>query len=661
MIKKNLFIFCFFCSAFAGYSQNISKINAVPGFKGVRGKVYDRQTGLPLPSRIEVYNGSGKLQETYFLHLPGIFTEEDGSFQIPLSPGKYTVKISHAIDHISQEHVLEVTRSTGAEADIYLEPWVSIRDRGWINGEAHAHLYTDKKPDTEMLAEVRKICRAQGIDFIFSVQGWAGADDNTWKKTYSTISDRNFTMYYGAEFPKYRTGHTFWIGLQSTKGFFWNAMDTVYENLYYQSPTRARWNFATVNFPNFPDVELVPRLAKAQNAAAIIAHPTRWWMEQRGAISKYTTNSAVNMAFNLLSGNLWDGMVIMGDDKDHYSYQNFWFNILNLGYRMTALSELDGGNTREHKYPYGLMRTYFQIDTTNTDTSEALVDAVRKGRTFVTSGPVILTNIDQKFGIGDVIPSTASQHLLRIEAYASGDAGDFLSYVIIYRNGKIWKYWDLRAKAPRTFTEEVPVSEMQQAWYVIKAYGKNSWQDPADLDVMSWFQKPLKEGVEDHDVCITSPFYFLPEGMDKPAPMMSDVSLTVLSPANKKPVKRGTVEIYHLGKKIRSLDLTNGKAHFSMPVNAMVKIIAEGYPDIHRSLYLDFQPHLKLMETLSNGDWREEPEFKGKVYPGYIPWNAFRFKETRKLLQQVQWQITIEPNERDKQWQNFDRLFLKEN
>jgi hypothetical protein len=657
MIQKRIFIFCFLFSAFAGYSQNISEIHPLPGFKGIRGKIYDAKTGRALPSRIEVYNESKELQETYYRHLPGIFTEEDGSFHVPLSPGKYTVKVSHSTDYISHEHAFEVTRTTGAAANIYLAPWVPLRAMGWINGEAHAHLYTDKKPDTEMLAEVRKICLAQGIDFICSVQGWAGVDDNTWKKNYAAISDRDFAMYYGAEMPKYRTGHTFWIGLQSTKDFFWNAMDTVYENLYYQSSTAAHWNFSTVDLPNFPDVELVPRLAMTQNAAAIIAHPTRWWMEQRGAISKYTTNSAVNMAFNLLSGNLWDGIVVMGDDKDHYSYQNFWFNILNLGYRMPAISELDGGNTREHKFPYGLMRTFFQIDTTNSNTAQALVDAVHHGKTFVTSGPVVLTNIDEKFTIGDVIASDARTHVLHVKAYASGDALDFLSYVIIFRNGKIWKCWDLREKAPRTFTEDIPITETQQAWYIIKAYGKNSWKDPGNLDVMSWLEKPVKEPAEDRDVCITSPYYFLPEGMAAPAPMMSDVSLTVRSPSNKKPVKNGTLDIFHLGKKIRSQNLINGKAHFSMPVNAVVKITVQGYADIHRSLYLDFKPHLKLLETLSNGDWREKPEFKGKVYPGYIPWKAFQVEETRKLLRHVDWEITIEPNARDRQWEKFEQIF----
>ena len=97
-----------------------------------------------------------------------------------------------------------------------------------------------------------------------------------------------------------------------------------------------------------------------------------------------------------------------------------------------------------------------------------------------------------------------------------------------------------------------------------------------------------------------------------------------------------------------------------MPVNAIVKIMAEGQPVIRRGLYLDFEPHRKLLENLSNGDWCEKPEFKGKVFPGYIPWKAFQLDETRQILRHVKWEVTIQPNDQDKQWENFEHVFLQE-
>jgi hypothetical protein len=57
-----------------------------------------------------------------------------------------------------------------AEVTVRLEPWLRLRERGWVNGDAHAHLYTDTDRDQAMLATVRRICRAQGVDFLCAAQ-----------------------------------------------------------------------------------------------------------------------------------------------------------------------------------------------------------------------------------------------------------------------------------------------------------------------------------------------------------------------------------------------------------------------------------------------------------------------------------------------------------
>ncbi len=108
--------------------------------------------------------------------------------------------------------------------------------------------------------------------------------------------------------------------------------------------------------------------------------------------------------------------------------------------------------------------------------------ALREGRTFVTSGPIVLATIDGRHPVGSVLPSDGAPHTLRIEAYAPGDRDDALSYVLQFRNGRIHRLWDLRGRALRRFEEDVPLRESERAWYVVKAYGKEA-PDPAHLDV----------------------------------------------------------------------------------------------------------------------------------------------------------------------------------
>jgi hypothetical protein len=173
-------------------------IESAAGLAGVRGRVFDAVSGRPLPARIEIRDAGGEPVASYYEHLPGAFTEEDGSFEVPLSPGRY----------VSERAEFEVEAGRGVALRASLSPWVDLRGRGFVNGDGHAHLYTDKRPDNAMAARVRQICVAQGVDFIAACQEWSGYDEGNWRTGFAKFSDELFLLHYGGEMPKYRTGHT---------------------------------------------------------------------------------------------------------------------------------------------------------------------------------------------------------------------------------------------------------------------------------------------------------------------------------------------------------------------------------------------------------------------------------------------------------------------
>jgi hypothetical protein len=607
---------------------------------------------------VVVRDSAGNVLKSHYQYLPGFFTGEDGRFSIQIKPGRFTIETFHGIDYLSRLDTLNVPPDSCVEAEVPLRPWVPLRKLGWVNGDGHAHLYTEKKKDDAMLAEVRRICLSQGVDFVCANQGWAGYTDSTWREGYGRFSDGRFLLSYGAEMPKYRTGHTWWLGLRSTCGYFENAMDTTYENQYYQSPVKTEWTFDDLPFPNVPDVELVARFRKAQDAVAVIPHPCSWWMQERGSISKYTSNVAVSLAFGLLAGNVWDGLTVMGYDADHYFYQNLWFHVLDLGYHVPAFAELDGGYGPENRFPYGRYRTYF--DTDGKPDMESVKQAVRGGRTFVTSGPILFADVDHQFRIGDTVPSTGERRALNIDAYASGDREDFLSYVVVFRNGRPCRIWDLRQGKPRHFRTELILEEKNTAWYALKAYGRRAWEDPSNLDVTGVCEKiqngSFKGGGGERDVCITSPIYFRPPGAKAAVPFRSAVRLTVVSPSDRRPLRNVSVRLFVAGDEIRRIALPEGRAEFDMPVQAVLLIEAEGYPSIRRSLFLDYPPHRKLIENLSSGRWLARQGWKDILQPGQVPWEAFGFDETLSFLRRVHWTIPLETDERDAAWAGLDGL-----
>jgi hypothetical protein len=659
----NLCLFLILISISCNRSEKISStLTTVSSTSspGITGNVADAQNGEILSARIVISDSTGEVLQSYYNHLNGFFTNDDGTFEYEVAPGKYTVSVYHGIDYLSEDIEIEIEPDQGVELNIFLKKWVPLKDKGWASGGGHCHLYTNIEQDDEMIAKVRNICLAQGIDFVCAAQGWAGYDDSTWQKGYAKFSDDRFMMHYGSEMPKYRTGHTWWIGQTSTLGYYWNTMDENYEEKYYQSESGTAWSFDDISFPYIPDIEVVQGFKRKDNTVAIMAHPTSWWMQERGDIKKYTTNVCSYLSFGLLAGKIWDGLVVMGYNHDHYQYQNLWFNILDQGYRMPAISELDGGLGKNDRFYYGSMRTYYKLNGEFSMSNVA--DAVRRGETFVTSGPIIEVDIDEKYKIGDIITIDESEHTMNIEAFASGDKDDYLSYVVVYRNSKIYKLWDLRKDKLRTFSESLEINEDQQAWYLVKAYGRKAWEDPENLDITVVCDKSLDQKTPPfqgdlHDVCITSPFYFWPEGIEDPTALESEVDLQLLT-VDGAIVENAKIDLLVNGSVVKSIELKNGSASFSMPIHGLLRISTSDKKKIYRGLYLDYKPHLDLLEKLASGRWLNDYKNAGINYAsGEVPWEAFNYKETKKILSKVNWEIVFTPNSRDPLWEEFEQKF----
>jgi hypothetical protein len=630
-------------------------------FTGITGQIWDNETEKQLPAHLKITNNRGKVFYSRYKHHPGCYTNSDGSFKYQLPPGEYQITISRGITHIPKSLKISIENKKNSKINIKLQHWLKIKDLGWVNGNGHCHLYSTENENKKVIEDVRKICSAEGVDFINAAQGWAGYNDSNWKSAYNTVSDEQFDLHFGGEFPKYRSGHTWWLNINSSHNLFKATMDWEYENEYFQNKNTNEWSFKSNPFCRIPDVHFVPEFKKLfPNAAAIIPHPTSWWMADAKNNDKFTSNIASYLAFDLITGNkAWDGFAVMGYNNDHYFYQNTWFNILNRGYKMPAIAELDGGFEEHGAFYYGSMRTYFKIN--EKFTLDKVVNSLKKGHTLATSGPIIIANIDDKYQIGDTIKACNINRNLNIKAYSRPEKDEYLSYLLIFRNGEIYKLWDLRDEQPREFKTSLDIQENDDAWFCIKAYGKNAWKNPENLDVMKFCK--LREHKEEsdysgkkHDVCITSAFYFRKDlKQQEPKPLISHINLTLIDPKTGNKIKKASIEINHKGVAIKNINITDGAIEFDMPSNAILKIKTEHNSIIRRSLFYDYKPHEKIIENLIDGSWLKKHNLK-HFSPGEIPFDVFAFEKTKDVLTNVNWIIKIEKNERDNHWEKIDNF-----
>lgn len=622
----------------------------------VKGRITDANTGEPLSARVVLRNTSGQVVDSYYTELPGFFTEPDGTFVVSLEPGNYTYEVTRGFDYTRSTGKLIVTSQGSSTLDVPLKPWVNLKKLGWYTGDAHAHIVSDTPKNADMIALAHKIAKAQGLDFLFAVQNWGGYDETNWADAQAIGSDDQFKMLFGAEMPKQRFGHTWWIGLNNTCGYYNHGMDQGYSR-YFRSTGPL---FSEEHYPllQMPSSEVVPRLRQAKDAIAVHAHPTSWWW-QGTPNTQFITNISADLIPDLLSGGLWDGLVVMGYDHDHYFYQNLWFWILNMGYRITPFAELDGGlPTWEPNY-YGAMRTYFHLN--GPFSVPALIKAAREGHTFVTSGPILFANVDDTYEVGDIVPLDSHEHRLNIDVYASGEFDDYISFVIVFRNGKIHRIWDDRATKPKHVQHSLDINETEKSWYVVKAYGSHTWPDTKLLDVMTVSHKaetdptiPIsKHG--SHDIALTSPFYFWPPDTTAPGPLISHINLKLVD-SQGEPIRQATVTPFLLGKAIAEYSATDGSVSFDMPVNAWLEIKTPEGPTIHRSLFVDYAPYNDILYTLISGAWTQQAGLKDNIKPGRVPTWAFNFDKAKQVLTDVSWTIPVVENARDPEWDRLETL-----
>ena len=311
---------------------------------------------------------------------------------------------------------------------------------------------------------------------------------------------------------------------------------------------------------------------------ALVPHPTSWWWQERDGVEKYTTNVASHLAFGLLSGGLWDGLVVMGYDHDHYFYQNLWFHVLNEGYRMTPVAELDGGLEPGTRFFYGAMRTYAHVGP-ETEHGRRWCDAVQSGP-HLRDAPARSSwpGVDDRYEVGDVVPADgAAPHapypglrlrgpgrLPHLPRSSSATAVSTASGIC-------------GTSVPRKLEEEVTLGESESAWYVLKAYGRNSDRSPEALDVMA-----VCDGIVDGRADVAAAEgerrrpdqpLLLPSSRAPATRRLSSprVRLTVVGPGDRGAGGEGEVQVQLLGRTVETHDLSGGRVELTMPVNAVLR------------------------------------------------------------------------------------------
>src|SRR4029078_6546398 len=185
-------------------------------------------------------------------------------------------------------------------------------------------------------------------------------------------------------------------------------------------------------------------------------------------------------------------------------------------------------------------RCYSHTGSNTFDLDEYLA-AVKSGRTFMTSGPLLFVRGDDT-----VLPGGSLQagrpHTFSIEAFADANPSEHLTWLVLYRNGKVAELIDVEREKPRELrhTFHLP-AETERAWYVVKVYGSTRPQCREFADVMTYAERCRHEKHDEYkqirQVAFTNPFYVEPPGYREPGELRPSICGRVICSQSGKPVQ----------------------------------------------------------------------------------------------------------------------------
>ena len=400
----------------------------------VAGALAVSDTAIPIPKQaIAVMWGQQDRAEGYYLQPDGAFYV-DGAFEASVPPGAYTLTVSKGFEYVQQSVALDV-RANGLAREIKLERWVDMPARGWYSADDHIHLRRSPADDA---AIVRWIA-AEDIhvgNLLQMGDFWA-----TYFAQYAFGAKGRFAEHGrwispGQEDPRTpEVGHTISLGasqyVRMSRDYY--AYDRLFD--------RVRELGGVTGF----------------------AHQGMSFHGYRGMV--LNTLRGKNDFLELAQFCVPEGPLAL----DHY------YMFLDLGVKLTALAGSDFpwcGRGPAYGLPgpplaqIGNARFYTHVGAPLS--FDNWFAALKAGRTFVTTGPMLLLTVNGRMpgDTVDVAPGTR----VRVSAEALGHATQVpLQSLEIIGHGRVLARADGRGTARLVTEVEIPVDHGM--WIAAKAQG----------------------------------------------------------------------------------------------------------------------------------------------------------------------------------------------
>lgn len=316
----------------------------------------------------------------------GLLRSSPGGTSGPIHAGRWIalIQVHRVLTEQPVEYVLSIELSSApavGEASAWPVPMTGGRGPGWYRGDLHSHTFhSDGSWDVPDLVG---FWRRQGVDFMTL------SDHNTLSGLAQarSIGDPSFLVMGGIELSTFR-GHALAIGVRD-----W-----------------LEWRRSDGSELPMPEVALQ---VMAAGCLYIIAHPMdpgdpgccgcRW------------------EHYDMMPGSarvveIWDGIW----SPSNQEALTWFYHWLNEGRRLTATSGTD-----LHEEPPPGVRGAVNVVYAEDLTEDAIISAIKAGRSYVSGGPTLLLTVVTESGheamLGDTVPPGTAAAVIRWNGAHAGD------------------------------------------------------------------------------------------------------------------------------------------------------------------------------------------------------------------------------------------------
>lgn len=366
-----------------------------------------------------------------------------GRSSVRLPAGTATVRVFKGPEYKVRVEKIEIPGGATVERTIVPKRWINMPQQGWYSADDHLHI---PRPSPESNVGLSKMLQAEGIN-VGNLLQMGKVTNSDIAKQYAhgpsgLHQEGNYILAAGQENPRtHFLGHTITLGA------------------------------ATAHF----DAEryLIYRLLWKKTA-------------KEGAINGYA--HLIAPSGFLLSPQ--DGMaVVLPHDLMHFvevlqfnrTGYAIWYDLLALGFRLAATAGSDypcGGQSLP-----GHERFYTKVE--GPLTYAKWIESVRRGRTFVTSGPLVEFRVNGK-DIGSEIMLDAPSTVELAGSVAFDPERDALDAVELLQNGDVVNR-SSRVQGQSKIEFKVTRLVDESSWFAVRAYGQrldeNTFVDPLVFSV----------------------------------------------------------------------------------------------------------------------------------------------------------------------------------